>query len=56
MVAEYVLDSTGNREPWRASEKGSDTIKAIIEEALLRCLRPLLKDHGSPRMMEFQKG
>lgn len=48
MVAEYVLGSTGNKEPWRASEKGNDVIKAIIEETLSRCLRPLLEAHGSP--------
>lgn len=28
MVAECVTDSTGNREPWRASEKGSDIKKS----------------------------
>lgn len=48
MVAEYVLGSTGNKEPWRASEKGHDVIKAIIEKTLSRCLRPLLEAHGSP--------
>lgn len=29
MVARCVCDSIGNREPWRASEKGSDIIKVI---------------------------
>lgn len=50
MIAKYVLDSTGNREPWRASEKGNDLIKAIIFERP----EPLLQDHGSPKVMEFQ--
>lgn len=29
-MSEGVLDSIGNREPWRATEKGSNIIKAII--------------------------
>lgn len=46
MIAEYILDSTGNREPWRASEKESDLIKAIIIE------RPQALNAG-PRVIEF---
>ena len=48
MIAEYVLDSAGNREPWRASEKGSDIISAIVIE------RPQALTAG-PRVMELQK-
>ena len=46
LIAECVLDSTENREPRKASEKGSDLIKAVIIERSQALTAGLWKPQG----------